>query len=85
MKLKTPHIALDQILFILAMVATTIFGLGIYRLITTIDQPAAKPANQKVLNLDTKTYDKIIEEQKSNIAINLNGNIGRDNPFNPIP
>lgn len=85
MKLKTPHIALNQILFILTMVAITFCGLGVYRIITTTDQPAAEPANQKILNLDTKTYDKIIEEQKSDTTISHNGNIGRDNPFDPMP
>lgn len=85
MKLKTPHIDLNQVLFILTMVGTIVFGLGIYQIIVTTDQPAAKPANQKVLNLDTKTYDKIIEEQKSDTTIKHEGNIGRDNPFDPLP
>lgn len=37
------------------------------------------------VTLDEKTYQQILDAQKTDITIKHSGTIGKDNPFDPLP
>lgn len=77
-------INLSQVLLIISLFALVGVMLWNYLIFTKAETTISVNAKAGAV-LDDKTYQAITDAQKTDTTIQHNGNIGRDNPFDPLP